>query len=252
MKKKLLLLPLLVVLLATACKKDEVFVEPEIPELEIKYSGDSTSFTIAGKHYTNEPVNPRLSGGYSNRGTNIKRSATGGDWAWYVGGEYWVGASDSVQYSSFSKTNLKNDEGSVTFEFAKVYPRNAMLYIGGFYLPRTGENYYETGDYEYAVDFGREGKNEGVAIAISLKKSGLLTSYSQYLLNKKSSLTADSHLNSRFKIVKITEEKATDYIILEAKFEADLFDEKEVSIKVTHGYVRLRVLKFGYKHSVFN
>jgi hypothetical protein len=252
MKNIYILLPLLIVLLISACKKNEVIVEPEIPELEIKYPGDSISFTIAGKHYTNEPVNPRLTGGYSNRGTNIKRSAIDGDWAWYLGGEYWVGASDSVQYSSFSKTNLKNDEGNVTFEFAKVYPRNAMLYIGGFYLPRTEENYYKIGDYKYAVDFGREGKNEGVAIAISLKKSGLLTSYSQYLLNKKSRLTADSHLNSRFKIVNITEEKATDYIILEAEFEADLFDEKEVSIKVTHGYVRLRVLKFGYGRSILN
>jgi hypothetical protein len=237
----------LVVLLATACKKDEVIVEPEIPELEIKYPGDSTSFTIAGKHYANELGTPTRSHGASNRGTNMKRSAKEGDWSWNLGGEYWVGAADSVQYSSFSKTTLDNDEGSVTFEFAKIYQRNSILYIGGFYLPRTEENYYTIGDYKYAVDFKREGKNEGVAIEISLRKLGLLTSYSQLLLTRKSSLTADSHRNSRFKIVKITEEKTTDYIVLEATFEADLFDEKENAVKVTDGYIRIRVLKFGYR-----
>lgn len=252
MKKTLLLLPLLVVLLATACKKDEVFVEPEIPVVkEHGFLTDSISFTLEGKRYTNELAEPQslFPRGASNRGTNMRLSTVEGDWYLSSGGKYWVGAPDSVQYGSFSTTRLNQDAGEIEVEFVKNLRRSNLLYIGAFYYPRFENNYYTAGDYKYALDFGREGKDEGVAIRLSLSTLGKLTSYSPNYLFQESKLTAESQLNSTFKVLKVEEIKGTDYVIIEARFEVNLFDEKENPVKITEGYFRISALKCGNRSS---
>jgi hypothetical protein len=73
-----------------------------------------------------------------------------------------------VQYGSSSTTRLNQDAGEIEVEFVKNFRRSNLLYIGAFYYPRFENNYYTAGDYKYALDFGREGKDEGVAIRLSL------------------------------------------------------------------------------------
>ena len=252
MKKIYTLLPLLAILLISACKKDEVIVEPEIPVVkEQGFLTDSISFTLGDKRYTNEyKPNSLAPRGASNRGTNMKLGTVKGDWYLSHGADgYWVGAADSVQYSSFSTTRLNQDVGEIEVEFAKNFRRSNILYIGALYYPRFEDDYYALGDYKYALDFGREGKDEGVAIRLSLSTFGKLSSYSPFNLNKESKLTVESQLNSTFKVLKIAEIKGTDYVIIEARFEVNLFDENENPVKVSEGYFRISTLKCGNRSS---
>lgn len=247
MKKLHILLPLAALLLGSSCKKQDPVTVPEIPEVVTKspFLKDSTSFTINGKQYTNALTNPGRSRGYGNRGVNLQLSNTNGEWSISAGyNEYWVGSADSVQYASNSSTWLKNSEGAITVSFIKKYKRDKALKLGNMYFPRTGVLFYTLGDYPYAVDFERAGKDEGVAIALSVNKEPL-TSYSQLSINKESKLTAESQVKSKFKILKIEEIKGTDFVVLEATFEATLFDKNENPIKVTDGFFRITTAKAG-------
>lgn len=253
MKKFQILLPLAAVLLGSSCKKQDPVAAPEAPEV-IKKSAflqDSTSFTVNGKHYTNALINPGFSRGYGNRGVNLQLSTTNGEWSIAAGNnEYWVGSADSVQYSSDSKTMLKNNEGVIKVSFIKKYKKEKALKFGSMYYPRTGDQFYTLGDYHYAVDFERTGKDEGVAIELSVNNE-TLTSYSQLLMYKESKLTAESQSKSKFKILKIEEIKGTDFVVLEASFEATLFDKNENPVKITDGFFRITTPKTGEKLGSF-
>jgi len=254
MKKLHILLPLAAVLLVSSCKKQEATVAaPEPPEVIKKspFLQDSTSFTVNGKHYTNELINPGFSRGYGNRGVNLQLGTTDGEWSITTGNnEYWVGSADSVQYASDSRTMLKNSEGVIKVSFIKKYKKEKTLKLGSMYYPRTGDQFYTLGDYRYAVDFERTGKDEGVAIALSVNNE-TLTSYSQLSIYKESKLTAESQSKSKFKILKIEEIKGTDFIVLEAAFEATLFDENENPVKVTDGFFRITTPKTGERLDSF-
>lgn len=255
MKKLHIILPLAGVLLGSACKKQATVVAPEPPEVITKsaFLQDSTSFTVNGKHYTNELINPGFSRGYGNRGVNLQLGTKDGDWSISTGNnEYWVGSADSVQYASDSQTMLKNSEGAIKVSFIKKYKREKTLKLGSMYYPRTGDQFYTLGDYRYAIDFERTGKDEGVAIALFLSSQMLtLTSYSPLSIYKKSKLTAESQSKSKFKILKIEEIKGTDFIVLEAAFEATLFDGNENPVKITDGFFRITTPKTGERLDSF-
>ncbi|NRF39331.1 hypothetical protein [Pedobacter foliorum] len=252
MKNLRFLMPLVAVLLVSSCKKKDTVAAPEPPE-EIKKSPflpDSTSFTINGKRYTNALITPGTSRGYGNSGVNLQFGNTNGEWSIGSGDGYWVGEVDSVQYSSISKTKLEHDEGAITVSFIKKYKKVNISKLGSMYYPKVGDNFFTLGDYPYAVDYERTGKDEGVAINLFLN-SHTLTSYSQLSISTPSQLTAKSHSNSKFKILKIEEIKGTDFIILEAAFEATLFDKNENGVKVTDGFFRITTPKHGERLDSF-
>ena len=112
------------------------------------------------------------------------------------------------------------------------------------YAPKIETEVITLGDQHYALDYEREGKDEGIAISLNL--NGLnLTSYSPLRIRIPSSLSAESHRDSKFKILKIEDLKGTDFMRIEAVFEGNLFDENEKSVKITNGFLRLTVLKYG-------
>lgn len=251
MKKLHLLLPLAAVLLASSCKKKDDVSAPESPEVITKsaFRPDSTSFTIDGKRYTNALINPSASRAYGNRGVNLQLSTTPGDWSIGVGNNYWVGDPDSVQYYSSTKTSLEKS-GSAVFSFIKKYRRANALKLGNMYLPNTGSEFFTLGDTPYAVDFERGGRDEGVAIEL-LVNNEKLTTYSQVEIYDKSKLTAESQKTSKFKILKIEEIKGTNFIVLEASFEATVFDKNEHPVKVTDGFFRITTPKNGERSDSF-
>mgnify|MGYP001045943298 CR=1 FL=1 len=253
MKKLYTLLPLAALLLASSCKKKDIVAAPEPPEVIAKsrFLPDSTSFTINGKRYTNALRDPAASRGYGNRGVNLQLSPTNGEWSLSGGANnYWVGVVDSVQYSSESTTMLEQTRGAIIVSFIKKYKKEHAFKLGSMYCPRPGDKFYTLGDYPYAIDFERTGKDEGVAIKLSVNNEPL-TSYSQLSINAKSKLTAESQNGSKFKILKIDEIKGTDFIVLEAAFEANLFDKNEKSVKVTDGFFRITTPKNGERIDSF-
>lgn len=228
-----------------SCKKDNpVTKKPDTPAKLA--ANDSVSFVVDGKLYATSSLTTYFSQMYGNRGTNLKLSDKPGDLYLSSGqaNKYWVGSADSVQYYSGNK--IQTSDFGITFSFIKNYKKENMMQRGSFYLPNLNEKYYDVKSYPYAIDFGRQGKDEGVAIEWgNYKKGG--SSFSPLSINQSSKLTADSQTGSSFKITKIEEVKGTDYIILEATFEANLFDEKEQPIKISQGFLRLRALKYGFR-----
>jgi len=232
-------------MLMASCKKDSPVIKN--PEAPAKLSvNDSVSFIIDGKLYATNSITSYFSSMYGNSGTNLKLSDKQGDFyrsSWQAN-KYWVGAADSVQYYSGSK--IQTDDFGITFWFIRNYKRANMMQRANFYVPNLYENYYSVKSYPYAIDFERQGKDEGVAIKCgNYKKGG--TSFSPLSINEKSNLTADSQKGSSFKITKVEEVKGTDYVILEANFEANVFDEKEQPIRISNGFLRLRTLKYGIR-----
>lgn len=228
-----------------SCKKDSPVIKK--PETPAKLSAnDSVSFVVDGKLYATSSLTTNFSQMYGNKGTNLKLSDKPGDLYLSSGqaNKYWVGSADSVQYYSGNK--IQTNDFGISFSFIKNYKRANLMQRGGFYVPNLYENYYAAKSYPYAIDFGRQGKDEGVAIEWgNYQKSG--SSFSPLSINKSSKLTADSQTGSSFKITKVEEVKGTDYVILEATFEANLFDEKEQPVKISQGFLRLRTLKYGIR-----
>jgi len=243
------LLPIAAILLVSSCKKDSPVIT-KTPDVAVvkRLNTDSVSFIVNGKLYTNSSDYGYFSREYGNSGTNLKLSSSPGDW--YISGgkkdTYWVGTADSVQYHSSSLATLKGDDGGIRFAFIKNNKRANMLLRGAFYVPNINENLYTLNDYKYAIDYGREGKDDGVAITF-LNAGQIMSSYSPISINAKSTLTAESQKDAKFKITKIEEVKGTDNVIIEATFEANLFDKDEKPTKVTNGFLRLTTLKYGVR-----
>lgn len=243
MKKLQLILPVALVLLASSCKKNNAVTIPELVAAKKHFAPDSSSFIINGKSYSSGP-NGSFSRGSGNRGTNLKLSTKDGEWSISNGRDYWVGAADSVQFYRFYENYLDNAQGSITFSFLKNYKRSSLDGGGSWYTPKIGTEVITLGDQHYALDFEREGKDEGIAIKLYLKGQ-TLTSYSPLRIRIPSSLSVESHRDSKFKILKIEDLKGTDFMRIEAVFEGNLFDENEKPVKITNGFLRLTVLKYG-------
>jgi len=243
MKKLHLILPVALVLLASSCKKNNAVTIPELVATKKHFASDSSSFTINGKSYSSGP-NGSISRGTGNRGTNMKLSTKDGDWSISNGHDYWVGAVDSVQFYRFYENYLDNAQGSITFSFIKNYKRSSLEGGGFWYTPKIGTEVITLGDQNYALDFEREGKDEGIAIKLHLNGQ-TLTSYSPLFIRIPSSLGQESHRDSKFKILKIEDIKDTEFMRIEAVFEGNLFDKNEKPIKITDGFLRLTVLKKG-------
>lgn len=243
MKKLHLILPVALALLASSCKKDNAVTIPELVAPKKHFAADSSSFTINGKSYSSGPSGSS-SRGAGNKGTNMKLSTKDGDWSISNGHHYWVGALDSVQFYKFYENYLDNANGAITFSFIKNYKRTSLDKNGFLYAPKLATDVITLGDQNYALDFEREGKEEGIAISLSLNGQ-TLTSYSPLLIRIPSSLGRESQRDSKFKVLKIEEVKNTDLMRIEAVFEANLFDENEKPVKITDGFLRLTVSKYG-------
>ncbi|GEM_PF-1334323 len=249
MNKYYFLLPIVAILLTSSCEKTEAVVTPEIiVEAKPAMLLDSISFVLNGKQYgfTSDDY-IAVGSGHGNEGVNLRLSDTSANWS-HSGPDhrYWIGAPDSVQYYSVSNYSFGDRDITARFYFIKNNRISEMLKSGGMYYPRKSALFYQERDYNYAVDFGRRGKQEGVALRMGVKGVGFGSTFSSKTMNQESKLTAESQLDSKFKILKVEEIKDSNFVWIEGTFDANLFnDNEEKSFRVTGGYFRIRVLKYG-------
>ncbi|QXV67082.1 hypothetical protein INP83_08375 [Mucilaginibacter sp. 21P] len=242
----------LIALTAISCKKSDT-VTPSKTDLAVGESTiqDSVSFTLNGKSYINL-LNPTsyTFNEFGNKGTNLKPTTTPGEFYIGRGNTYWVGSPDSVQYYSAYEAVLQNKAGVIKFSFIRNNNKLDVVKMGSFYLPKTNEDFYKVGDYQYATDFEREGKEQGIAISF-----GSLKSNTQSEIYDQPTLTAQDQKGSMFRIKKITELKGDQLlygapsVMIEAIFEVNLFDKDKNSVKVTNGFLRFKAIEYGNRWS---
>lgn len=239
------ILPLAIVLIASACQKTETLEEDKV-EVNLFSQSDSVSFYVNGKHYSTEPNSGLDEFGFRNAGANLRLSDTKGKWTYEGAGKdlYWVGAPDSIQYSTGYKSYFAG--GSIEFHYVKNFKEIELVEDNNMLVPRNDKIFYKVGKYDYAMDFKRRNWDEGVAIELFLKDIGERTTFSTLANRFETQLNATSQNDSKFEILKVEEIKESKLVIIEGKFEANLFDYNEQKmVRITDGYFRRKVYKSG-------
>jgi hypothetical protein len=219
-------------LLFSSCHKDKIEDKEDIWTWLAKVK-DSCSYTIDGKAYTSVGKD---GGGWGNFGMNLDTS--NGQWKW---------APDSLLYLTsfqFSSINNTGDKGSFELTFTKKYAKNQLVSspYTAMLAPATDMDLYQLGLHKFAVEFERFNNDEGVVLAVDNQGGTFgepLYSWSVAPVPYPTTITPQSHNNSVFEIVKV---QPLPYghagHIIEARFSASVFNNKEQPKRVENGYVR--------------
>jgi hypothetical protein len=205
------------------CKKDsKKTITPTLPA----YKGDLASFTINGNLFSSDNQYQVQVG---NDPTNVKLDSINKQNAYF-----YSGVKDSLLFSK------QYGFSNISVAFIKKYasknlydPKNIL------FVPENTLELFTTGKRNYATDFKRQNKQEGVAIEAYVNGS-FLYSYSTLLLRYPSTIAANAQNNSTFEITNLQKLDDGNYM-LEAKFNATLFDKDEKPTKIENGYIRMRV-----------
>ncbi|MDQ0969434.1 hypothetical protein QFZ20_004837 [Flavobacterium sp. W4I14] len=231
MKSKSLLGIAIALFFFAACKKDDPIIKPPVvieKEDPLEYAHDSISYSIDGITYKLSKYSSFYSA--SNRQPYSKVDSI------VDNGYYISGIKDSVLYSR--KYGMYNDEQKVDVIFIKTYNKASMLQ-SLILRPKNIMDLFIVGQRNYALDYGRDNIQNGVAISIS---DGFKT-YGSESFRTPPQLSADAQNNSKFEITSLKKLKSGTYI-LEAKFNATVYNEKNVSKKLENGYLRLVMSKY--------
>ncbi|MFW0716493.1 hypothetical protein [Pedobacter sp. N23S346] len=230
MKFKHLLGFSMVLLCFASCKKDSTIIEPPIEPKEdpLEYAKDSISYSINGVTYNKTESSSFYSAG--NRQPYSKVDSI-------VNNAYYIsGIKDSVLYSR--KYGFSSDRQKVDVIFIKTYSKAAMLQ-SLILRPKNIMDLFTVGSRNYALDYERDNIQNGIALTIS---DGFRT-YGSESFRMPSQLSSDAQKNSKFEITSLRKLNSGTYI-LEAKFNAIVFNEKNESKKLENGYLRLVMSKY--------
>jgi len=231
MKSQKILGIALSLLLFAACKKNTPLPDPIVEKPDpLELAGDSASYTIDGKLSIVNKVN---SGGALNRQPNSKVDSIVKDYHYYISGD-----KDSVFYGRRYDIHDSEYDNTVSFFFLKKYHKNAME-GNGILFPKNGIGLYSVGKYNYALDFGRDNSQNGVALEVRKLKEYYQT-YGSDSWREPQVLKPDAQSQSTFEITNLKKLKSGIYI-LEAKFSATIFDRNFKPKKIENGYLRLRL-----------
>jgi hypothetical protein len=213
-----------------ACKKDNPIIEPPTIEKEdpLEYAHDSISYSIDGIIYKLSKYSS-LSGA-SNRQPYSKVDSI------VDNGYYISGIKDSVLYSRIY--GIYDDEQKVNIIFIKTYNKASMLQ-SIILRPKDVMDLFTVGTRNYALDYGRDNIQNGVAISIS----GGFKTYGSESFRTPPQLSSDAQKNSKFEITSLKKLKSGTSI-LEAKFNATVYNEKNLTKKLENGYLRLVMSKY--------
>ncbi|NII85822.1 MULTISPECIES: hypothetical protein [unclassified Pedobacter] len=231
MKSKSLLGLAIALFFLAACKKDNPIIEPPVvieKEDPLEYAHDSISYSIDGITYKLSKYSS-LSGA-SNRQPYSKVDSIV-NYGYYISG-----IKDSVLYSRIY--GIYSDQQKVNVIFIKTYNKASMLQ-SLVLRPKDIMDLFTVGQRNYALDYGRDNIQNGVAISIS---DGFKT-YGSDSFRTPPQLSADAQKNSKFEITSLKKLKSGTYV-LEAKFNAMVYNEKNVSKKLENGYLRLVMSKY--------
>ncbi|TCD12566.1 hypothetical protein EZ449_00525 [Pedobacter frigidisoli] len=211
-----------------ACKKESPIIEPPIvkPD-ETEIIRDSVAYVMDGKLNTAS----KYSSGWkvSNVQPNSKVDSIV-NYAYYISGD-----KDSVMYSktySFYKNSNKID-----FIFIKKYNKKVMT-SGFLYEPSDIRDFYAVGMRNYALDYERNNSQNG--IAINVNNEGAYKTYGSDSFRIPPTLSADAQQNSKFEIISVKKTK-TGLYILEARFNAKVYDDKNGSKRIDNGYLKINL-----------
>lgn len=231
MKSQKMLGIALSLLLLAACKKNTPLPDPVVEKPDpLEFAGDSASYMIGGKLSIVNKVN---SGTALNLQPNSKVDSIVNGSIYYASGD-----KDSVLYGRRYDIHDNEYDNMISFFFLKKYHKNAMEYQ--FILrPKHELDLYMVGKYNYALDFNRDNSQNGVALELRNQKVNYQT-YGSDSFRTPQVLKPDAQSQSTFEVTNIKKLKSGSYI-LEAKFNATIFDRDFKPKKIENGYLRLRL-----------
>ena len=230
--KNLIFCGLVPILILAACKKESKITPPVTTKTnQVVFPSDSVSYTIDGKNYILTTTSGTTSG-YTDADRKIDSIVHGN--------EYYVsGRKDSVFY--FRSFDYRSDTapGYVELSFFRKYSLNEVnkIVLNG---PLDGATLFKPGNYVYGTDFMRQNATNGVAIGVN----AMGATYSNQVLGIPSPITPASESNAHFQIVslKLVSDQYPGQYVLEAKFDATLFDGNGSTKQLTNGYARINVM----------
>lgn len=217
--------------LFAACKKDRTTLPSEVSKPDpLLALGDSCSFLVAGKSYTLMSQSP-----FSIRNAPANRNKLD---SVVKGIKYYSGDKDSI---AFNRNYIFfNNAAGTNFRiyFIKKYNKKDMeLNKLNLLQPKNGEELFQPGQYNYAVDYGREDATDGIALEFS--DGDTFYSYSKAFIGRPALITKESQQHSKFETIRFVKRTDGTYL-LEAKFNVTVFDKDEVVKKnIENGYMRL-------------
>lgn len=231
MKIKILLALAITLSVFAACKKEKPLIEEPIAigkEDPLEYAKDSISYSIDGITYTLSKYSSFYGAGSNQPYAKVDSIV---NYAYYISG-----IKDSVLYSR--KYGIYSDQNKVDVIFIKTYPAASMLQ-GSILRSKDIIELFTVGPRNYAIDYGRDNIQNGIALSLS---DGFKT-YGSDSFRTPPQLSADAQKYSKFEITSLRKLNSGTYL-LEAKFNATVFNEKNESKKLQDGYVRLVMNKF--------
>ncbi len=228
--KNLIICGFVSVLMLTACKK-EAKITPYMPPktTDVVYPADSASFSLDGKTYI-------LGGAHSLTTGNTKADRKVDSFVNYT--NYHV--SESSDTTFYYETHEFNAPGmDLDVSFFKKYATKDMVH-GLIYYPSQITNLFQPGSYQYGTDFNRENATNGVGLAVNHSWQ----TYSDQAIVVPVLIGPASESNAHFQILsfkKIAEDDLAIQYVLQAKFDATLFDKDGNSKQLTDGYARINV-----------
>ncbi|MET4081831.1 hypothetical protein ABIB40_001782 [Pedobacter sp. UYP30] len=226
--------------LVFSCKKEKPtapVVEKPTIEKVTPYLKDSISFKLDGVSF----VSTELGGnGIGNSGVDVKPydKELVGRRSWgSIGNSHLYGEPDSLMYSVYKELNLS--PGSVKITFAKKFNQNELtLYSNPVWAYPDNASLFSTGMKRFATDYTIEQNTDGIVMDFWTRNYPVgLTSYvpGGSILRKVNLGTAYIQKDSKFEVIK--SEKINDkYLLVQAKFELNLYDESGKKYRVTDGF----------------
>ncbi|KQM66345.1 hypothetical protein ASE74_08010 [Pedobacter sp. Leaf216] len=210
-----------------ACKKNNPVIEPPVIQKEdpLEYAHDSVSYSIDGKTYSTAKYSSISGAGNYQPNSKVDSIVKN---AYYISGN-----KDSVLYSK--RFAIYNDDRIVNVTFIKTYSKNVMRQIL-ILVPNDVYDLFKVGSRNYALDFGRDNKQNGIAISISDKDT--YKTFGSDSFRNPPTLSPDAQKESKFEVISFRKLKSGTYV-LEAKFNAMLYNEMNASKKLENGYLRL-------------
>ncbi len=220
-----------------SCKKDNAspVVKSVITPATIAYVTDSCTYTIEGKRYTCDSY---VSFGRGDAGAHLDSN------------HHWH--SDSTQYHTEfilikKEDGNKTDDGYIDITFIKNYSKNQLtktwpINIAG---PESENELYKKGYYKYALDYKRFNTQSGIAIDVINRLDGSSTAehcitYIDAPAFSPTKIGANSQDNSKFEIVSFSALPDGSHL-MEARFEANVFNPQELVKRLENGYIRIHV-----------
>lgn len=226
--KNLIFYCLLIVFFFAACKKDIKTPVSPVKTNPVVFQADSASYTIDGKTYTLDNQGAVEVG---NTEADRKLDSVADNNHYYISGN-----KDSIFfYRTFNLRSSKTGDGMALSFFKKYAAKDMVSQL--IYYPVNQADLFKTGDYQFGTDFTRENATNGVALAVN----GIGQTYSNAILGTPSAISPASENGASFEILNFKQIENDQYL-LEAKFNAMIFDSNGPAKQLTNGYVRITVV----------